>query len=804
MQFIDPVYGVRDGDARVEAYSAALSLTFDVIKDVERGLGSTYALSDGWKLPISSTLSDDVAWRLWARDDDHFMAGRLSDGLRFWREIILPYARRSRHISDSILSWLCNGVSVNEFMTRYDGEFGGVTVRSSRPLRHIGSNHMSAVEHSEFVDETLEDYVRSGAVAKLTTAEMEDVVVCHPMGVHVQQSGKKRLILDARYLNLWQEPPKLEYDSLSGWRNAIGVDDFMFSLDHKSGYLNVPICADSYKYFVVSWKGEWYEFRVMMFGWSPACYVYQTLSTTLVSFLRGFGMNMIAYLDDYGASSPARLGEQMAKRIRFVVFASVYLAGYYTSKEKSKTALATEIELLGFTINSHNQCFSVPHKKMANLTTMMREVQASAMVNRTCMQSLAGKLQALSLVAPCMSIFTRSMFDAIQKADVMWNGRPGIPLVEVTDAVRSDLCTLMGMESWLPPAAWRKAMHIRMETDASMVRWGAVLYEPDAVRLVGQSFAGEERDLHINVKEQLAIVKGLEFFEDVIPRDTMLVVHLDNVVAQFAGLRGTSPDMVMRDLSRVLLSWQISRGVSIRLTRVSTNDNVLADDKSREGLKDSRRATGVARELALRDGQKPAYERLSLTEARERARRLWKPKPIAAGPLAVDTGDHRLAPRLFEKLQAACGVTFTLDACAGPVNAHADRYISLDYHYDDPRWVSADVLSYAFPRNSVGERDIVYCNPPWAILAPVWCHFRQRKCRGVLVFPDVPSYMWFPMVIAEAAYVGILASRGDADVFFQPSREYRASVGAVRWNVLYAVFDFERPVGYKSEVPRLW
>ena len=61
-----------------------------------------------------------------------------------------------------------------------------------------------------------------------------------------------------------------------------------------------------------------------------------------------------------------------------------------------------------------------------------------------------------------------------------------------------------------------------------------------------------------------------------------------------------------------------------------------------------------------------------------------------------------------------------------------------------------------------------------------------------MVVPDHPAEQWFGIVMREAVSVKQLAFRGELDVFRQPSRQYRASVGPVPWGVFAVEFDFTK------------
>ena len=58
-----------------------------------------------------------------------------------------------------------------------------------------------------------------------------------------------------------------------GWQGM-----YMFSIDHKNGYFHCKIHESSWTYFAFYWEGILYAFVVLCFGWSPAPFIYSTLT----------------------------------------------------------------------------------------------------------------------------------------------------------------------------------------------------------------------------------------------------------------------------------------------------------------------------------------------------------------------------------------------------------------------------------------------------------------------------------------------------------------------------------------------
>ena len=77
--------------------------------------------------------------------------------------------------------------------------------------------------------------------------------IVNPLNVSVQSSGKKRLILDLRHINLHIYKQKFRCEDLHTIRNVFSKDFFVFSSDLKSGYRHVDIFSYHRKYLAFSW-----------------------------------------------------------------------------------------------------------------------------------------------------------------------------------------------------------------------------------------------------------------------------------------------------------------------------------------------------------------------------------------------------------------------------------------------------------------------------------------------------------------------------------------------------------------------
>ena len=103
--------------------------------------------------------------------------------------------------------------------------------------------------------------------------------IVNPLSVSVQSSGKKRLILDLRHINIHLYKQKFRCEDLHTIKNVFAKDFFVFSFDLKSGYHHVDIFPDHRKYLAFSWdfgKGHtrYFQSTVLLFGLSSAPFIF--------------------------------------------------------------------------------------------------------------------------------------------------------------------------------------------------------------------------------------------------------------------------------------------------------------------------------------------------------------------------------------------------------------------------------------------------------------------------------------------------------------------------------------------------
>ena len=207
------------------------------------------------------------------------------------------------------------------------------------------------------VDDAISDLIESGCAKQM----LEVLHVCSPLSVVVGSTGKKRLVINLRYLNQYLMQKKFKYEDIRTALTLMEGVSFLFTYDLKSGYHHIDIHVDSQTFLGFEWKGKYYVFTVLPFGLATAYYVFTKVLRPLVRYWRGQGIKCVLYLDD-GIGLAAN--EVLARQYSEVVRCSLESTEFVANEEKSRWDHAQCRCWLGFDINLEKGMISIPQEKV--------------------------------------------------------------------------------------------------------------------------------------------------------------------------------------------------------------------------------------------------------------------------------------------------------------------------------------------------------------------------------------------------------------------------------------------------------
>ena len=109
---------------------------------------------------------------------------------------------------------------------------------------------------------------------------------------------KQRMCHEERFLNLWIEDSPFSLDYITNRPRYVGLNHFQTTLDDKSGYEHVPLHPQSRTYFGLEWKGYYFLYRTLPFGWKASAYIYNSIGIAATSHIRSLGVPCSNYIDD--------------------------------------------------------------------------------------------------------------------------------------------------------------------------------------------------------------------------------------------------------------------------------------------------------------------------------------------------------------------------------------------------------------------------------------------------------------------------------------------------------------------------
>ncbi|CAI7860190.1 unnamed protein product [Closterium sp. NIES-53] len=140
----------------------------------------------------------------------------------------------------------------------------------------------------------------------------------------------------------------------------IQPNDWMLSVDLKSGYHHVDIHPTCWKYLGFQFEGNYYFFQSLPFGLATAPFIFTQLIKQLARRWRSLGWRVIPYVDDILilAETAQQAGAACAQIVR-----DLRDAGIVINEKKSRLVPTQELRFLGLELNTQVGKFSVGEKR---------------------------------------------------------------------------------------------------------------------------------------------------------------------------------------------------------------------------------------------------------------------------------------------------------------------------------------------------------------------------------------------------------------------------------------------------------
>lgn len=186
-------------------------------------------------------------------------------------------------------------------------------------------------------------------LSKNAIAEASDVGFISNIFLVPKKSGEMRPVINLKRLNTFVV---YEHFKMEGWqtiRDTIRKGDWMAKIDLADAYLTIPIHPSHQRFLQFFWQGRRWQFTCLPFGLSSAPRLFTKILKPILAHLRGLGIRVVAYLDDFLVLGPD--STSLTRDVEYVI-ATLQDAGFVINFPKSIISPKQTMEYLGLVIDS--------------------------------------------------------------------------------------------------------------------------------------------------------------------------------------------------------------------------------------------------------------------------------------------------------------------------------------------------------------------------------------------------------------------------------------------------------------------
>ena len=523
------------------------------------------------------------------RSEQAFRPSNLQEYQNFWEQEIL----KDHPHKLNLIKWI-SGVTLEEFLNSFtESEFQGETLNSYYPLPKEFSNYVPA-EFEVFMDNQIKEWVQNGALEEWDKVrEPGDPfipVVVSPLGV---EPSKPRALWDGRYVNEFCRDIPFSMDNASKIAEVAWEGVYFFKIDHKNGYLHVPIHKNSRKYFGIFWKGIYYVFAVLPFVWKSSPLIYHSLTEALAMYVRSLGIPMLVWIDDMCGMTEQEVSqasdeEQFQSALRSMVVTSYVLfkAGYFLGLSKCFLIPEQYITYLGIDCDSKHQRFFVPEKRIQKYIPLLQNLLAKQKVSFSEIESVVGKLVSLDCAVLPGMWYTRNQYAAMQASKVKSDDKKALKrshLIPVTNALKEEWYMWIYFLTENKGAPWKNFCNVLVKADVSSdasgrAFAGVVDFPTGETMVTAGEFSNNMLSQDIQVKEGEALRATLSMIVTQSPHEVYgktLVCKIDNqALKAVLEKKGTSHNFFLNQVGKNIFLLTETGQFHLSLEYVKSEENI--------------------------------------------------------------------------------------------------------------------------------------------------------------------------------------------------------------------------------------
>jgi hypothetical protein len=420
----------------------------------------------------------------------------------------------------------------------------------------------------------------------------------------VEHNGKRRLVLNFKFVNEFERKRSVRFQSLSSFRRHMRRDDWVWSIDLSDAYHHIGIYPPDQKYFTFALETdrgtEYFSCAALSFGWTRSPQYFTDVMKPVVSYLRNqhvssssssssgspsptpahLGLRVLPWLDDFAffAQRPSLAAAEQSRDFSYAVIDDL---GLSRNLRKGQHEVSHRLDdHLGYLIDLERGQFGLTVRREAKLRSgatalLCRAARDRRLVPARQLASFAGLAQSSGLALRLARCWLRAPFDDLASAR-RWSGLARLSrqsMADIRQFTRLRGSHLVGRDIWRPADS---ALGF---VDAGPRGWGGVLSSPSRPPVAG-FWSAPEAALHITWRELRAVRLFIAaYLPDLAGRRLLLREDNQAVVAIIASLTSRSPELMAE--TRLLVELLDEHEISLRALYIRSEENVVADFFSR-------------------------------------------------------------------------------------------------------------------------------------------------------------------------------------------------------------------------------
>lgn len=365
---------------------------------------------------------------------------------------------------------------------------------------------------------------------------------------------KFRLVVNMRPVNQFFRKQSWRMETLSTALRLVQPGDWMLTFDLKEGYFHVPVSSGSRKFLLFQWRGLWFQYTCLPFGFSHSPFIFCKTVKQMVNHWRKKGIRVMAYVDDFLVVE--RTKEDLL-RTRKVIEEDLKRLGWIRESSKGVWEPSQKIMFLGLELDSENKEVRIPVEKVEALRSNIAFLLEQKEVSARQLAGIAGRLISVARAFAPARLYTRSFYQLIKRhrlAKWDWDSTFTLSEQELKDAQ----WLIVNLEKFNGRAAWLPAVLLTIQTDASLTGWGAVLQAAQARGM----WSSAEKGLHINRLEIKAVEQAIHSFKGFLYGQAFQVASDSSVAVSYLENGGGS-NKDMSDQVRTIWELLIQCGATL-------------------------------------------------------------------------------------------------------------------------------------------------------------------------------------------------------------------------------------------------